>query len=377
MTLVINMKKIANITTTIIDIPTIRPHKLSMTSMAMQSMVIVRILDTDGAEGLGEGTTIGGLAYGPESPESIKKNIDTYITPLLLNKPYHSIKSLTQMLNKSIRGNFIAKSAIETALFDLKGKQLGVPISELLGGACHNHIECLWVLASGDTDKDINEALSMIETKRHRNFKMKIGANTLEQDISHVTKVKAALGPSVSIRVDVNQAWNESIATKGIAALEKAGIELIEQPTAAKDFAALARLSKKFNVPILADESIADKEDAFLLAKQNFSGSVALKIAKSGGLIGALEVATVCSSAGIDVYGGTLLEGSIGTAAALHAWSTIPQMQFGTEMFGPLLLQDDIVKTPLKYHNFGVEIPNLAGLGLEIDEAKFKQYTRK
>lgn len=371
------MKKIIKITATIIDIPTIRPHKLSMTSMAMQSMVIVRILDSDGVEGLGEGTTIGGLAYGPESPESIKMNIDTYITPLLINKPYHSIKALTQMVNKAVRGNFIAKSAIETALLDLKGKHLGVPISELLGGACYDHVECLWVLASGDTEKDIHEARSMMAEKRHCNFKMKIGANSLADDIAHVSKVKSALGPNVSIRVDVNQAWNETIATQGIAALEEAGIELIEQPTPAKDFAALARLSKKFNVPMLADESIADKEDVFLLAKQNFSGSVALKIAKSGGLIGALEAATVCRAAGIDVYGGTLLEGSIGTAAALHAWSTLPYMQFGTEMFGPLLLQDDIVKNRLNYHNYGVDIPNLPGLGLEVDEAKFKQYSRK
>lgn len=371
------MNKIEKISVFIVDIPTIRPHKLAMTSMAVQSMVIVRIRDSQGMEGIGEGTTIGGLAYGPESPESIKTNIESYFIPLLNNKPLDSITALMNMLNKSIRGNFIAKSAIETALLDLKGKQLGVPVSTLLGGSCQDHISCLWVLASGDTDKDIAEAKAMLAQQRHCSFKLKVGANSLQHDISHVIAVKAALGDEVSIRVDVNQAWNESTAIKGMAALQDAGIDLVEQPTPAKDFASLVRLSRKFNIPILADESIADKRDAFSLAQQGFSGSVAIKIAKAGGLTAALDVAVVCAAAGIDVYGGTLLEGSIGTAAALHAWSTIPDMQWGTEMFGPLLLQDDFVKTPLNYHGNGVDIPTLPGLGLEIDEQKFIKYTRK
>src|SRR5690606_40129425 len=72
-------------------IPTIRPHKLSMTTMGLHSMVIVRIKDSDGFEGLGEATTIGGLAYGPESPESVKLTIDTYFTPQLLGKPAANI----------------------------------------------------------------------------------------------------------------------------------------------------------------------------------------------------------------------------------------------------------------------------------------------
>ncbi|GAA6184921.1 muconate/chloromuconate family cycloisomerase [Aliiglaciecola sp. NS0011-25] len=371
------MSKIASINTFIVDIPTIRPHKLSMTSMSVQSMVIVRIRDNNGLEGIGEGTTIGGLAYGPESPESIQTNIDKYFSPLIINQPASNINVLMQMLNQSIRGNYIAKSAVETALLDLKGKQLGVPVSDLLGGACHDKVDCLWVLASGNTEKDIEEAKAMIAQKRHCHFKMKIGARALEADIEHVIAVKKALGSNISIRVDVNQAWNEVTAVKGMAALQDAGIDLVEQPTPAKDFATLVRLSEKFNIPILADESIADKQDAYILAKQGFAGSVALKIAKAGGLKGALDVATLCSAAGIDVYGGTLLEGSIGTAAALHAWSTIPNMQFGTEMFGPLLLKDDFIKNPLQYRDFGVEIPTLPGLGLEIDEDKFTHYMRK
>ncbi|MCG7637784.1 muconate/chloromuconate family cycloisomerase [Alteromonas sp. CNT1-28] len=368
---------ISQIQTYIVDIPTIRPHKLSMTSMAVQSMVIVRITDDNGLEGIGEGTTIGGLAYGAESPESIKTNIDTYLAPYLIGQSVASPKALINKLQLAFRGNPIAKSAVQTALLDLLGKQLGVPVSTLLGGSCNNHLSCLWVLASGNTEKDIEEAKGLVAEKRHNIFKLKIGSRSVRDDVAHVGKIKAAIGDDVSIRVDVNQAWSESQATYGMAALQEAGIDLVEQPTPAKDFASLVRLSKKFNIGILADESIADSTDTLLLAQQGFTGSVALKIGKAGGLFGALDVAAVCNAAGIGLYGGTLLEGTVGTTAALHAWSTLPVIEFGTEMFGPLLQCDDIVKSPLNYHNFGVEVPTTAGLGLEIDEDKLRQYTRK
>ena len=55
----------------IVDVPTIRPHKLSMTTMGCQSLVIVRLTRSDGICGIGEATTIGGLSYGVESPEAI------------------------------------------------------------------------------------------------------------------------------------------------------------------------------------------------------------------------------------------------------------------------------------------------------------------
>ena len=66
-----------SIDTLIVDVPTIRPHVLAMATMHSQSVVLVRIQADDGIQGIGEGTTIGGLSYGDESPEGIKLAIDT------------------------------------------------------------------------------------------------------------------------------------------------------------------------------------------------------------------------------------------------------------------------------------------------------------
>jgi len=368
--------KVKQIETVIVDLPTIRPHKLSMTTMAKQTMVIVTIRDDDGVTGIGEATTIGGLSYGVESPESIKLTIDQYIRPLLLDQPAANINLLRQKLDKVICGNNLAKSAIETALLDLKGKRLGQSVADLLGGAQHQHLPVLWTLASGDTDKDIAEARDILSQGRHKDFKLKIGFRELEQDIQHACRIKQALGEQASVRVDVNQAWDESTAFIAIQQLQDGGIDLIEQPTPKKQLDALTRLSQYFHVPILADEAVADAEDGAILAKLGFRGAYALKIAKAGGPASALKLAHVAQANGIGLYGGTLLEGSIGTVASLHAWSCLPHLNCGTEMFGPLLLIDDIVTQPLNFHNNGVDLPSGPGLGLELDQDKIKFYAR-
>ncbi|RTR06499.1 muconate cycloisomerase family protein [Halomonas nitroreducens] len=368
---------IESIETLLVDLPTIRPHKLSMTTMAGQTMVIVRMRHSDGVEGLGEGTTIGGLAYGPESPESIKCNIDAYLAPLLIGQPADNLNALRARMARHTRGNMIAKSALETALLDARGKRLGLSVADLLGGARHGHLPVLWTLASGDTDKDIDEAFQRLDDRRHCGFKLKIGARDLDEDVRHVAAIKAALGNRASVRVDVNQAWDEATAVRGIAALQDAGIELIEQAIPAREHAGLVRLANRFRVPMLADEAVADARDGLDLASRGFSGAFALKIAKSGGPVAALELAHLAQTAGIGLYGGTLLEGTLGTAASLHAWSTLGELAWGTEMFGPLLLEDDIVAEPLRYHAFGVDLPAGPGLGIALDEDKLAHYSRK
>ena len=75
--------RIEKIETVLVDLPTIRPHKLAMTVMEGQTLMLVRVFCSDGSTGWGEGTTIGGLAYGAESPESMKLTVDRYIAPLL------------------------------------------------------------------------------------------------------------------------------------------------------------------------------------------------------------------------------------------------------------------------------------------------------
>jgi muconate cycloisomerase len=361
----------------IVDLPTIRPHHLSMTVMQKQTMVIIRLWCSDGIEGIGEATTIGGLSYGEESPESMKLNIDTYFTPLLLGKNATNINSAMTILDKHIKGNRIVKSGIETALLDAQGKRLGVSVSTLLGGALSDTLPVLWTLASGDTQKDIEEAEMYLANGRHNVFKLKIGWQLPSIAIAHVAAIKKALGNRAKVTVDVNQAWDESTAKNSIAAFQDAGIDLIEQPIAKENIEGLARLTKMFKVPIMADESQSDLPESFKLAKIRSADVWALKIGKAGGLYNVLKAAAIAEAADISLYGGTLLEGTIGSVASAHVFSTLRKMSWGTELFGPLLLTDDIVKTRIEFSNASMLLPQGAGLGLELDLEKLNFYKRK
>ncbi|XOT98275.1 muconate cycloisomerase, partial [Alcaligenes pakistanensis] len=114
---------IERVETLLLDLPTIRPHQLAMTTMQGQTLMLVRLYCSDGTVGVGEGTTIGGLAYGAESPEGMKLAIDTYFTPLLLGANANAVPAIMARLNTAIQDNRFAKSAVETALFDALGKR--------------------------------------------------------------------------------------------------------------------------------------------------------------------------------------------------------------------------------------------------------------
>ncbi|PTX18291.1 muconate cycloisomerase [Pontibacter mucosus] len=369
--------RIERIETLIVDLPTIRPHHLSMAVMRNQTMVIVRLFCSDGIEGVGEATTIGGLSYGNEFPEGMKFTIDTYLAPLLTGKPATSINAVMAELEHQVQGNNFAKSAIETALLDAQGKRLGVPVSDLLGGAVTNTLPVLWTLASGDTDKDIQEARDLLANGRHHTFKLKIGRKDPSVDIAHVAAIKQAVGADVKVTVDVNQAWTESAAKQGIAKLQEAGVDLVEQPIVKTNFDGLARLTNYFRVPIMADEAVATVSDAFKLAKIGGGSVFALKISKAGGLTNTQRQAAIARGAGISLYGGTMLEGTIGTLASAHLFSTLSDLDWGTELFGPLLLTDDIVKKRITYANGGMELPQGPGLGIELDLNQVEKYKRK
>jgi muconate cycloisomerase len=370
------MLGVDDIDTFIVDLPTIRPHVLSMTTMYRQTVVVVRLRCSDGITGLGEGTTIGGLRYGDESPEGIKLAIDTYIAPILRTCDPSRVGAAMAAIGKEVVGNHFAKCAIETALLDAMGKRVGLPVSELLGGRQRDSVPVAWTLASGDTARDIDEAEKMLAARRHNIFKLKIGSRPVNADVAHVAAIKAALGDRASVRVDVTQAWREQSADRGIAMLEAAGVDLVEQPIARANRAGMARLAARHGIAVMADEALHGPEDAFDFAARAAADVFAVKIAPSGGPSAAGRVGAIAAAAGVALYGGTMLEAGIGTIASAHLFATFPKLEWGTELFGPLLLTEEILAEPLSYRDFALHLPASPGLGIALDEDKIAFFRR-
>lgn len=365
---------IERIETRLVELPTIRPHKLSVATMYGQTLMLVKVTCSDGVIGVGEGTTIAGMAYGPESPEAMKLAIDAYFAPAMIGRDATRIQSLMAHLSKLVKLNHFAKSALETALLDAHGKRLGVPVSELLGGRRRDRLPVAWTLASGDTARDIEEAEAMLEAGRHRIFKLKIGAREPSIDIRHVAEIKRALGERGAVRVDVNMAWSETQAASAVPALADAGCELVEQPVASA--AAMGRLMRRFPVALMADEILQGPESAFDIARHHGADVFAIKIEQSGGLFAAQRVAAIADASGIELYGGTMLEGAFSTVASAHLFASFANLQWGTELFGPLLITEEILTEPLDYSDFELTVPHGPGLGIDLDEAKIKRFTR-
>ncbi|MEM8792578.1 MAG: muconate/chloromuconate family cycloisomerase [Pseudomonadota bacterium] len=368
---------IRSVSTEILDVPTIREHKLSSLAVTRQSCVIVRLMTEDGVEGLGEAATLGGPRWAEESVETIKAVIDTYLAPAISGMRIDRPRAARQRLDAAAKRNNAAKAAIETALLDALGKTLGLPVHALLGGAVREHVPVLWALASGDPEQEIDEALAVIEARRHRDFKVKIGAGDPAADIARLGRIAAGIeGRGRLAVVDANQAWDYPTADHWIPALHEMGVGLFEQPLPDWDVAGLARLGARHPLPILADESVFTPHDMHRVAAEAAAGAVSLKLVKHGGLFSMLDVAAVASAAGIGLYGGCLLEGPVGTAAHLHAFASLPSLAWGTESFGPLILSDTLSTEPLEYRDFGVAIPQGPGLGVALDEDKVAQYRR-
>jgi muconate cycloisomerase len=234
----------------------------------------------------------------------------------------------------------------------------------------------LWTLASGDTGRDIAEAEEMLAKRRHNAFKLKIGKRAVEDDVAHVAAIKRALGDRASVRVDINQAWSEPDAVRGIDLLADAGVDLVEQPIARHNRLGMARIAARARIPVMADEALRGPEDAFDFARQRAADVLAVKIAQSGGLYAAARVGAIGDAANVALYGGTMLEVAIGTIASAHVFATFPTLPYGTELFGPLLVTEAILVEPLDYSDFALTVPDRPGLGIALDPDRVKHFRR-
>jgi muconate cycloisomerase len=151
----------------------------------------------------------------------------------------------------------------------------------------------------------------------------------------------------------------------------------VEQPVARWDREGLSEIGRRVEVPIMADESCCTPQDALALARLGGVSILGLKLTKSAGLVGAMAVARVAEAAGLGCYVGCMIETSLGTAAYLQLALAAAPVTWGCELFGPLLLQGDVVRTPVQYRDGAILALDGPGLGADIDESLLKECTRR
>ncbi len=369
---------IASVRSTIVDVPTVRQHKLSQTLVTAQSYVIVQLRLGNGVEGIGEAATLGGPRWSEESVEAIKANIDAYLAPAIIGLRADRFEAAALRMDQAAKRNNAAKAAIETALFDAVGKSFDLPAAALLGGAVRDRFPVVWTLASGDPAQEVDEAECKLQARLHRTFKVKIGAQPPETDMARMRHLARALQGRATLIVDANQAWDETISIRCLPELHELGVALVEQPVPAWNLDAMARLRARPDTPpLLADENVFDAHDMLAVARAAAADAVSLKLVKHAGLLGLRRVAAVAEAAGIGLYGGCLLESSVGAAAHLQTFATLRDLAWGCEHFGPQILTGEFVTEPLRFADFEVHLPTGPGIGVLLDEDKLRHYARR
>ena len=288
------------------------------------------------------------------------------------------IEAAGARMDEAAKRNNAAKAAIETALFDALGRTLGLPVTTLLGGAVRDRIPVLWTLASGDPVQEVEEAERKLEARLHRIFKVKIGAQAPEADMARMRHLATALEGRAELIVDANQAWDEAVSARCLPQLHDIGVRLVEQPVPAWNLPAMARLRARPDTPsLLADECVFTVHDMLAVGCAGAADVVSLKLVKHAGLLGLKRVAAVAEAAGLSLYGGCLLESSVGAAAHLQAFTTLRELAWGCEHFGPQILAGDLVTEPLHFENFHIHLPTGPGIGVVLDPDKLRAYARK
>ena len=351
----------------------IKPEKLSFGSVKEMHYVMVEAKDKE-ESGYGEAAVLQGPYWSEESMESIYFTIKNYIAPILIGKEI-DVFTMNTHLDK-IRGNPFAKAAVEMSLFDLIGKKLGKSIAEMLGGPKREKLQLSWTLASNSTKKDISDANEMIE-RGFRIFKIKVGSLPIKKEIERVTAIINEVSDKASIRVDANQGYDFKQANEFLKALDSLNMSFVEQPVPSWDLASMSKLGSRYKTPILADESLRTSQDAKAIIAKKAASAFSYKLEKSGGFIESANIEKIARKENIKGYMGCMIETSIGTAAYANFASYVTDLSFGTELFGPLRIMDDIVEDGLTYDKGSLIRPKGAGLGIRVDVRKLSKLSSK
>ena len=250
---------------------------------------VVLSLETDeGMKGWGEATALpqwgglGGVYYG-ETRETVTSVIHDFLAPLLLGEDPMEMPQLTTAFDFAIRGHPYAKATVEMALQDLRGKLLGAPIYQLLGGRVRDRIRIAHMLTMMPNEDALAEAQAIREADGITAFQIKVGVD-IDRDVDLVEALRSALGDDVALRVDANRGYGRQplVVAKACQRLEAAGVDAIEQP--ADSVEAMATAQARVTVPIVADEACWTSSDVLELWQAGAASAVSVYVAKAGGI---------------------------------------------------------------------------------------------
>lgn len=374
------MAKIVKVECTPVSTPLKKPVIMPNTRITSIDSVVLKLTCDDGTVGFSDSGDTSSW-YRGELQESIMGMIQQVIAPrILLGEDPRCIEKIVAKMDLLVRDNNQAKATVDFALHDLKGKLLGVPVYELLGGRTIEAARQGWVLSAGKPEdvaaeakraKDIGFAL----------FKMKIGYGTIQDDIDMVHAVRESVGPDAYLTIDANGFWSYEKALHIIRKIDSAGLDLIEQPLAHWDIEGMARLRAAVKTPIYADESAQELHNLKEIIDRRAADGLFIKLQKAGGLVKAQRWLTMARLAGLPVHCGCMIGSGLEHSPAAHLWTANEWATQGlNESIGPLMIHGTMeskniapgtdIALNIPRFEAGLCYPNEGpGFGIDLNEA--------
>ena len=351
-----------------VSLPMSKPIRMAGVELRTADNVLVRLETQSGVIGWGEAASAPSMTG--ETVESMMAAI-RYLAPHLEGAPLDDISGALQRMDRALYGNNAAKSAIEIALHDALGKATGKPVYELLGGKRRERIPMLRMIASSDVETDVAEALRS-KDEGYLAFKVKVGTGDPLADAQRTRKVCEALGKGLLICSDANQGWSVEEALQYVRAVERSGLDFVEQPVMGHDLEGMAKIAAASSVAIGFDEGLHSLDDARRHHDARAAAGASLKTIKLGGIRRVFEAAELLEKLGMKVnLAGKIAESGIATAAVLHLAAAVPSLEWGVSLTSPYLAED-ILARPLDMSRGHAMVPTGPGLGIEVDEARVR-----
>ena len=353
-----------------IHLPLVHYFETSFGRTDNRRIILVTVKTRDGA-GYGECTAGEEPDYSCETTETAWHMLADFIIPNLLGKELEDARTVDGAL-RAIRGNRMAKAALETAVWDLEARLLGIPLSRHLGGV-RREIPCG---VSIGIQVSIDALLEKVERELaagYRRIKIKIKPGW---DLEPIRCVRNTF-PDIPLMADANSAFRLSDLPL-LRKLDQFGLMMIEQPLADDDIVDHAVLQKELATPICLDESIHGAEDARKAIEMGSCRIINVKLGRVGGYSEVLKINDYCGRNGIPIWCGGMLESGVGRAHNIAMSSLSAFTLPGDVSASKRYYTEDTVRPPVMVTPDGtIRLPEGPGIGYDLDRDRIRRATAR
>jgi O-succinylbenzoate synthase len=342
-----------------------RPFRISTGVTRERRIVLVELIDADGAVGWGECVAGEAPFYAPETTDTAWLVITRWVAPCVLGRAFGDPREVAPAL-AHVRGHNMAKAAVEMAAWDLAATARSVPLAELLGGS-RAAVETGISLGIEESLDALIDRAREATREGYRRIKLKIEVG---RDVEVVERVRAALGSDVPLMADANGAYAASDPSHLARLQELDGLHLmmLEQPLASDDLLRHARLQRKLVTPLCLDESITSPDRAADMIALGAGKVINVKPGRVGGLGPALAIHDLAREHDVPVWCGGMLESGIGRGHNVALASLDNFRLPGDVSPSRRYWERDIVAPEWEMTDGRIPVPlDRPGLGVEVD----------